>query len=449
MASKVGQLKPFHLEDKREGPAKTVSETTVNKWEGCILTNIKKEEKWHKFLHPKTWTVKKVTNRGFTGADAETDATQLDMMLEYVSQYAPNALYRDITIRAKSLREVWTLIRNWAGLKTSGCKQQVYYSVKRNYDPNSDLSPTDFFFSLRNAKEDCLLLSAAHGGKISYQGSIPAEDEDLTPTLECDVVIDWLDAMGGPRLVENTLRLFSKDLETQSLADLRQRISDNLPSLSPDPEQADLNRAYTQPVQKFSQRSYRPPPTPRPARPPTQPPSRQRGQTPPTSPLHPPCKLCLQNKPEVAHTHGISSCYQLNPSEKKQFARAILTDEPEQDYPEQNYPYYNFETTDEQETPQDDPKEEEFYQPSANACLAKITSDTVIRIHRVNIYESPILACTGNSRTIYVLLDTGATASIITQKMANLLNLHIYKTGHKAVQVDGESQLPVLGEVHT
>ena len=82
MASKVGQLKPFHLEDKREGPTKTVSETTVNKWEGCILTNIKKEEKWHKFLHPKTWTAKKVTNRGFTGADAATDATQLDMMLD-------------------------------------------------------------------------------------------------------------------------------------------------------------------------------------------------------------------------------------------------------------------------------------------------------------------------------------------------------------------------------
>ena len=171
MASKVGLLKPFHLEDKREGPAKTVTETTVNKWEGCILANIKKEEKWLKLI-PKTWSNKKATNRGFTGTDSENDATQVDMMLEYVSQYAPNALYRDITIRAKSLHEVWTLVRNWAGLKTSGCKQQVYYSVRKSYDPNSDLSPTDFFFSLRNAKEDCLLLSTAHGGKISFQGSI-------------------------------------------------------------------------------------------------------------------------------------------------------------------------------------------------------------------------------------------------------------------------------------
>ena len=37
----------------------------------------------------------------------------------------------------------------------------------------------------------------------------------------------------------------------------------------------------------------------------------------------------------------------------------------------------------------------------------------------------------------------------MTKKMADLLNIPIYKTGHKAVQVDGESHLPVLGEVHT
>ena len=54
-----------------------------------------------------------------------------------------------------------------------------------------------------------------------------------------------------------------------------------------------------------------------------------------------------------------------------------------------------------------------------------------------------------NTRTIYMLLGTGATASIMTQKMATLLNLRVHRTGHKLVQVDGESQLPVLGEVHT
>ena len=41
--------------------------------------------------------------------------------------------------------------------------------------------------------------------------------------------------------------------------------------------------------------------------------------------------------------------------------------------------------------------------------------------------------------------DTGATASIITFKMAKLLNLQIYRSGQSAVQVV-ESQLPGYGE---
>ena len=53
------------------------------------------------------------------------------------------------------------------------------------------------------------------------------------------------------------------------------------------------------------------------------------------------------------------------------------------------------------------------------------------------------------SHTVYLLLDTGATASLITHKMATLLNLKIFKTGHRAIQVDGESNLSMQGEVHT
>ena len=103
--------------------------------------------------------------------------------------------------------------------------------MKHSYDPNGDLTPTDFFFSLRNAKEDCLLLSAEHGGKVKFHDSIPVVDEDLTPTLESDCVLDWLDSLGGAKLVDQTFRVFAKELATESLADLRQRISDNLTSL--------------------------------------------------------------------------------------------------------------------------------------------------------------------------------------------------------------------------
>ena len=122
-------------------------------------------------------------------------------MLEYVSQFAPNCLYRDITSRATSLNDVWKLVRNWAGLKSSGCKQLVYFNTKKSFSNLQDTPPTDFYFSLRNAKEDCLLLSRASGGNVNFNGSIPAEDEDLSPTLENDVVLDWLEAMGGMSLI--------------------------------------------------------------------------------------------------------------------------------------------------------------------------------------------------------------------------------------------------------
>ena len=89
-----------------------------------MVANIKKEEKWVPLMS-RTWQPKKTLNRGLTGNTAAEDSTQVDQMQEYVSQYAPNALYRDITLRATSLAAVWTLVRAWAGLKTSGCKQQI------------------------------------------------------------------------------------------------------------------------------------------------------------------------------------------------------------------------------------------------------------------------------------------------------------------------------------
>ena len=71
------------------------------------------------------------------------------------------------------------------------------------------------------------MLSAASGGKVAFKGKIPDEDEDLTPTLESDVILDWLDALGGSKLVHHVFRVFSKELEAESLANLRQAISDN------------------------------------------------------------------------------------------------------------------------------------------------------------------------------------------------------------------------------
>ena len=44
--NKVGQLKPFLIEEKREGPLNSISEATANKWIGNLTANLKKYEQW-------------------------------------------------------------------------------------------------------------------------------------------------------------------------------------------------------------------------------------------------------------------------------------------------------------------------------------------------------------------------------------------------------------------
>ena len=102
--SKVGKLKPFLIEERREGPLNSISEATANKWQGNLTANIKKEENWIPLINA-TWLNKKTPNRGYPQEDT-TSANNVQQMLEYVSQFAPNCLYRDITSRATSLQAV-------------------------------------------------------------------------------------------------------------------------------------------------------------------------------------------------------------------------------------------------------------------------------------------------------------------------------------------------------
>ena len=78
-----------------------------------------------------------------------------------------------------------------------------------------------------------------------------------------------------------------------------------------------------------------------------------------------------------------------------------------------------------------------------------IIRNSVIKIRRINIYESPILSVTHKDITVHIVLDTGATASLISLAKANELKLKILPTIHRAVQVNGVSDLKVLGEIHT
>ena len=435
MASKVGQLKPFYLEEKKEGPSQSISDATFTKWQGSILSNIRKEDKWTPFIS-RTWSHKKEPNRGFTSNTAEADSKQVDLMLAYIAQYAPSVLYRDITQRSTSLESVWTVIRQWAGLKSSGCKHYTYYQLKENYEKDGDVSHNDFFFSLRNAKEDCLLLARENGGKVKFNGTIPTDDEDLTPTLESDIVIDWLHAIGGSKLVDHVFRAFSKELETESLSDIRQRIAECLPSLLTESDiHAELKRASI----SESNNTFRKPNNTRNTfrRP------YQRNKTFQNRKSNQ-CSICVKTNPQLAYSHSVAFCPQLTSTDKKLISRFVSA---EDQFHDQNDP--DSEPEDEDINDNSDYAEDEKEEEIQTRLVKSRSVYSKIKINKVSITESPILAASYCDNTIYLVLDTGATASLISLRQAQSLNLKIYPTSHKAIQVDGESDLPIIGEVHT
>ena len=91
-APKAATIKPFMLEEKKEGPRQVVSEISVNKWIGCVITNIKMETNWYPFtVTGYSWDQKKVVNQGKEDAGI---AQNIEAMLEYIGQYAPNCLPR-------------------------------------------------------------------------------------------------------------------------------------------------------------------------------------------------------------------------------------------------------------------------------------------------------------------------------------------------------------------
>ena len=111
-----------------------------------VMANFKKDDKWKP---------KKTRNRGLTGADTVADS----------KHRSTRSKRRTVTIAME----------------------------------NSALSS----FSLRNFKEDCLLISVANGGNVKFQCSIRTED-DLSPTLESDFVLDWLGSLRVTKLIEYT-----------------------------------------------------------------------------------------------------------------------------------------------------------------------------------------------------------------------------------------------------
>ena len=83
--------------------------------------------------------------------------------------------------------------------------------------------------------------------------------------------------------------------------------------------------------------------------------------------------------------------------------------------------------------------------------IVKVTEDGFSSVHvqRVGIVESPHFKIRIKKTMLTMVLDTGATGSMISLDLCKLANLDVYPTTQRAILTDGDSHLTVVGEVHT
>ena len=334
MAVSMSTKKPYLLEDCKTSPHDKITEAEFERWKGVMHANIKKNPKFLPLLKI-TWGKSTTINRNQEDDDTDSaadKATQIEALLAHLSHYGPAALQRDITRRCTSLENVWNTIRSWAGLKISGNNLLAYYQACQNYNPDN-ISCTDYYYKLFNLKEDSLLIK---DGPIKFEGENVDTDETMSSGDKCQVILDWLHAIGGPALVEHIFRVYSKDLEGETLHDLRQRLMDSIETLKVEAENAaEIRNVSVRQTSPFFQQT-------RPTRNPTprggfRPPMRARFVAPmqprnavqrrnrfgpPLKRPGPPCQLCLaQNLPQ-ANSHAISACFQIHPNERSLMARS-------------------------------------------------------------------------------------------------------------------------------
>ena len=224
-------VKLFNLEERKSQNG-SITEVDIYQWKNTLLDNLSKDSEFRDHCKDSSrWDVEKVPNRGFIDTvqgdgTAEKKAGQVQSMLTKIASYAPKTIVREITRRTKSLADIWNIAREWAGVQSSGAKHLDYYKTKMSFQKvDKEETKQEFFYRLRDAMEDTLIMQRDN---ITDDGERVSVDEDMTPTVKSIVVLDWLDAIGGPALVEHVHRVYAKELESVTLSTLQSRIWKNM-----------------------------------------------------------------------------------------------------------------------------------------------------------------------------------------------------------------------------
>ena len=164
-----------------------------------------------------------------------------------IGSYAPKAIFVDITERVTSYKQIWDTIKRTCGFPVPGAQLIHYMSVKNSFDPNGKESFNDHYYNLRELKISSLM---KRNSGVKFNGKPLENDEVITPSMENQVVADWLESIGGIKLVKFIGQEYAKELETNSLFDLqeiigKQEVLQTIIDRMENDEQVKVNRMQT------------------------------------------------------------------------------------------------------------------------------------------------------------------------------------------------------------
>ncbi|XP_060576734.1 uncharacterized protein LOC132734055 [Ruditapes philippinarum] len=353
------------------------------------------------------WERKTNTNpeRGFTDdgesvpeAKRRTAAQKviyLELMLGQIANFCPIISRNTIVKNATSIKTIWQTIRLHFGFQSTGAHFLDFDSIQ--LQPGE--RPEDLYQRLSSFIEDNTLKK---DGGLSHMGTVPDEDEEITPTVENLVVLTWL------RLIDNRLpalvkQRYGTELRSRTLATLKPEISLALDSL--------LDEIHAVADAKVMRSAFKG--------------SKDNGKFRSISRATPSCPLCKQAG-RRSFNHFLSKCKFL-PEEDKRYlssVRQTVSDETAGD-PEID-----------QESYEDDNQQSQCYG------IHSATS------RRVSTKQSPTLKTFYKHFPLNVTLDTGAEINMLKLSVAHYMGVPIKKSNQRALQADGSTPLKVAGETH-
>ena len=408
-------------------PLKSISE--FDNWRHSVLYNLRLSDEFKPFLDDdfqfgvKTRhdpnrrldddpdvrdTENKVIRRGLTAVEK---CRIVDFMLETITQYTPKIPHNDITRDCASLGEVWQVVRLHSNIESSGALLNEAWNITRL--PNE--TPQALYSRIKQAYDDTLIRK----NTIVYKTTVLTEDEELSPTLHCSIILHWLQIL-HPKLRDLVTQRFGTELRNNSYASLWPEISRSVDSLL-----KELSEDGT--VCRFNDSRFHESRSDQPRFQPRSRGSFTRSRGMPSARSSLParqCDYCRVLNRRAFNTHTIDECLFLKKERPSSgSSRAFEVD----DYDRHQDEFY------------------EVYSEEVNKITPAVSVQTHI-INAVTVYSSPVMSVYHKNAMYQVMLDTGGSCNAFDEETSRSLNCQIYPTFQRARMADGVTELEVVGE---